>query len=201
MRQTEKVIRFAAPLFVVALLAIDAQAALVRTAPNPESCSACLRASDPVACHAVAVHLAARRQWDSAIAIEEKIHEMQPMNPEVAVALARMYQDSRSNMPRAIALYHAALHASAGYPPALLGLGTIMQHHGEMEIAARYYARGARESPNDPLFRVHLAEVLVKAGREGEAQPILAEIVQKWPGTPEADAARKLIPKTSLAKP
>jgi predicted Zn-dependent protease len=198
---TGKVLRFAIPFLAVGLLANEAQAALVRTAPNPGSCSACLRASDPDACHAVAMRLAAGRQWDQAIDIEEQIHERQPMNAVVAAALADMYQDSRRNLPRAIALYHAALHASPGFPPALLGLGIVMQHHGEMEIAARYYARAARESPDDPNVKVRLAEVLVKTGREGEAQPILAEIVARWPRTPEADAARKLLPKTALARP
>ena len=49
--------------------------------------------------------------------------------------------------------------------------------------------------------QLRLAEVLVKGGRDDEARPILDEIVSRWPGSKEADAARKLMPNTALARP
>ncbi len=168
---------------------------------NVESCSACLRASDLGACHTVALDLAKGHDYARAIAIEEKIQERLPMNADVAASLARMYQLGTKNTARAIALYHAALHASSGYPPALFGLGTIMQEKGEMDIAARYYSRAVSERPNEPLFKVRLAEVFVQSGRDEEARPLLQDVVARWPRSDEAESARKLMSRTALARP
>ncbi len=169
--------------------------------PSPESCAACLRASDLPACHHIAVDLAQSGDFSRAIAIEEQIEDREPANAEVAASLARMYQLGTSNTARAIALYHAAMHAVSGYPPALIGLGSIMQEKGEMDLAARYYGRAVSERPNEPLFKVRLAEVLQQSGRDGEAQPLLQEVVKRWPRSDEAESARKLMAHTSLARP
>jgi predicted Zn-dependent protease len=168
---------------------------------NAESCSACFRASDPLACHQVAVSLAMGRDHARAIAIEERVHAAVPDNAEVAAALAKMYRDGTRNVARAVEMYHMALHLKPGYPPALMGLGTIMQDTGQTEVAARYFQRAARENPSEPLFKIRFAEALVRLGREAEADPILREIVQRWPGTAEAETARTLMPRTALAKP
>ena len=129
------------------------------------------------------------------------MHRAQPKNPEVAAVLARMYQEGRRNLPRAFELYHEALSITPGYPPALLGLGTMMQDSGSLEVAVLYFRRGATERPDEPQFKVRLAEALVKVGRDVEARPILDEIVERWPGSREAEAARRLIPTTALARP
>ena len=169
--------------------------------PTPESCAAAKPESKLMECHKAAVGLASLHEYAQAIAIEERVQERLPMNAEVAASLARMYELGTTNTARAIALYHAALHATSGYPPALLGLGSIMEHKGEMDIAARYYGRAVRENPERPLFKVRLAEVLVQSGRETEAQPLLQEVVKKWPGSDEAASASKLMSRTVLAKP
>jgi tetratricopeptide (TPR) repeat protein len=168
---------------------------------TPESCLACARASDPMACHKTAMSLAAVRDWERAIAVEESVHRALPGNPEVAAVLARMYQDSARNTSRAFELYHEALGAWPGYPPALLGLGTMLEKSGDLNVATAYYERGARERPDEPQFKVRLASVLMQAGREDRARPLLAEIVERWPGSREAESARKMMPSTALAKP
>ena len=168
---------------------------------SPESCLACGRAADPAACHRTALSLALSHDWPRAIAIEEIVHRGRPGDAEVAAVLARMYQEGTRNIPRAVELYHEALAIAPGYPPALLGLGVMMEQSGDMNVAARYFERGARERPDQPQFKVRLAEVLVKVGRDDEARPILDEIVARWPGSKEADAARKLMPNTALARP
>jgi len=168
---------------------------------SPESCMACGRTADWRACHETALSLAMERDWSRAIAIEEGVRRAQPHDAEVAAALARMYQEGTRNLPRAFELYHEALSISPGYPPALLGLGTMMQDSGSLDVAVRYFERGAKERPDEPQFKVRLAEALVKVGREVEARPILDEIVERWPGSREAEAARRLIPTTALARP
>jgi len=175
--------------------------AAASAAANPVSCSACLRASDPGECHRVATDLAARQDFKRAIAIEEQILTLQPRNAEVAASLARMYDEGLHDSPRAIALYHEALHAVSGYPPALLGLGGIMEAKGEMQIAARYYARAVKENPDVALFKIRLADTLMRGGREPEARPLLNEIVARWPGSREADSARQMMSRTALAQP
>src|SRR5882762_10319226 len=145
---------------------------------SPESCLACERAANWRACHQAALTLAMEREWTRAIAVEEAVRRMQPGNAEVAAVLARMYQEGTRNRARAFELYHEALGSSPGYPPALLGLGTMMQDLGSLDVAARYFERGTRERPDEPQFKVRLADVLVKAGREEEARPILSEIVE-----------------------
>ena len=168
---------------------------------SPESCLAASQASDWRGCHETALSLAMERDWSRAIAIEEGVRRSQPRNAEVAAVLARMYQEGTRNLPRAFELYHEALSSSPGYPPALLGLGTMMQDAGSLEVAERYFRRGVRERPDEPQFKVRLADVLVKVGREDEARPLLDEIVERWPGSREAEAARRLIPTTALARP
>ena len=168
---------------------------------SPEACLACGRAADWRACHETALALAMERDWSRAIAIEEGVRRAQPRNAEIAAVLARMYQEGTRNLPRAFELFHEALSISPGYPPALLGLGTMMQDAGSLDVAERYFQRGVRERPDEPQFRVRLAEVLVRVGRDVEARPILDEIVERWPGSREAEAAKRLIPTTALARP
>ncbi|MGH9797029.1 MAG: tetratricopeptide repeat protein [Candidatus Polarisedimenticolia bacterium] len=189
---------------VVVLFPAVAAAAVPAAAVVPAttvSCSACFRASDPLECHQVAVSLAMARDFRQAIAIEEHVRAALPANPEVAAALAKMYRDGTRNVARSVEMYRTALYLRPGYPPALMGLGTIMQDTGQTEVAARYYERAARENPAEPLFKMRLAETLVRLGREADAEPILREIVQRWPGTPEADSAKTLMPRSALAKP
>ena len=169
--------------------------------PNPESCLACADRTEAMACHQVAMELAEARDFERAIPIEERVFVLASQEAQVAAALARMHQLGTKNSVRAIKLYHEALALVPGYPPALLGLGQIMKDKGEMPIAERYFARGMRENPDQPLFRVRLAEVLLQSGRNAEAQPLLEEIVSRWPESGEAESARKLMPRTSLAKP
>ena len=168
---------------------------------SPESCLACVRAADWKACHETALSLAMEHEWPRAIAIEEMVHRAQPMNAEVAAVLARLYQEGTRNTARAFELYHEAMSIAPGYPPAILGLGTMMQDLGSLDVAERYFRRGAQEKPDEPMFKARLAEVLVRSGHEEEARPFLDEIVQRWPGSREAEQARRLMPSTSLARP
>lgn len=165
-----------------------------------ESCMACADSCDLKSCHLIAVELATARDFARAIAIEEMVWARDTANPEVAAALARMYDAGRRDVVNALKLYHEALHASPGYPPALLGLGTLMKERGEMEIAERYFERGARENPAQPLFKVRLAEVLIETGRAEKAQPILEQVVAEWPDSGEAGSARRLMNRTALAR-
>ena len=189
---------------IVAVLALAGAVGAVKAAdraPGVESCLACTRAADLAACHLKAVELAEGHSFDAAITIEERVHAQQPGNAEVAAALAKMYQQGRRDTVRAIALYHAALDASSGFPPALLGLGSIMQEQGKDDIALRYFARGAKERPDLPLFKVRQADALVRLGRGEEAQPILRQVVEAWPQSDEAETARRMMSRTSLARP
>ena len=169
--------------------------------PTPESCLACAESTEAEVCHRIAIEMAAMRDFGRAIAIEERVLALRPGDFEVAAALANMHRIGSRDTVRAIKLYHEALFAAPGYPPALLGLGEIMKDKGELLIAERYFARGARENPGLPLFNVRLAEVLVESGRARQAQPILDEVIARWPGSGEAEAARKLMSRTSLARP
>ena len=193
--------RRATHVLAATILAVLAGTPPIAAPAGPQSCDACFRASDPLECHQVAIALAMGREYGLAIAIEERVHAAAPGDAEVAAALAKMYRDGTRNVARAVEMYHTALHARPGYPPALMGLGTIMQDTGQTDLAVRYYQRAARENPAEPLFKIRLAETLVLAGRESDADPILKEIVQRWPGTPEAESARNLMPRTALAKP
>ncbi len=202
-------------LLVVALLSVaavsittamgpmagPAGAAPSRNLVTPKSCLACARAADWRACHETALKMAMERDWTRAVAIEEAVRRAHPGSAEVAAVLARMYQEGTRNTARAFELYHEALSISPGYPPALLGLGTMMQDAGSLDVATLYFERGVRERPDEPQFKVRLAGVLVKVGRDEEARPILDEIVQRWPGSREAEAAKRLMPTTALARP
>jgi tetratricopeptide (TPR) repeat protein len=169
--------------------------------PSVESCLACTESSDLEACHRLAMQLTERNDHRRAIVIEERIHALRPDNPEVSAALARMHHIGRHDTIRAIALYHAALGTVSGYAPALFGLGNIFEEKGDLIIAERYFSRGAREHPNMAAFKVRLAGVLVASGRDLEAQPVLREILTRWPDSDEAHQARRLMDRTALARP
>jgi TolA-binding protein len=189
-------------MLVRLLVVVLFPAVTIAAAPaSAASCTACFRASEALECHQVAVSLAMAREFKQAIAIEENVRAALPESPEVAAALAKMYRDGTRNVARAVEMYRTALYLRPGYPPALMGLGAIMQDTGQTEVAARYYERVARENPAEPLFKMRLAETLVRLGREADAEPILREIVQRWPGSPEAESAKTLMPRTALAKP
>jgi len=171
------------------------------TGATPEACLLCGAGCDAKQCHAVALDLAGSRDFDRAIAIEERVYARQPQNPEVASALARMYQNGRHDVVRALRFYHEALYAAPGYPPALLGLGEVMQDRGQNDIAERYFARGVKENPEQPLFKVRLAEVMIETGRADSAQALLQEVVTRWPESGEAERAKKMMGHTALARP
>jgi tetratricopeptide (TPR) repeat protein len=168
-----------------------------------DACLACADATvcDPRACHKVAIELAEARDYGRAIAIEEKVRVFDPANPEVAAALAKMLESGPKDVVSAIRLYHEALYVAPGYPPALLGLGNLMKDRGELAVAEKYFERGMRENPAQPLFKVRLAEVLIETGRAERAQPLLEEIVAQWPESGEADRAKTLMTRTALARP
>jgi len=174
----------------------------VHAVATPEGCLApAAEPSDVEACHHVALELAGQRDFDRAIAIESTLFERQPANAEVATALAQMQETGRKDVVQALKMYHEALYASPGYPAALLGLGIHWKGRGESRIAERYFARGAKENPEQPIFQVRLAEVLIDAGQGQEAAPILQAVAERFPGTGEADDARRLMSRTSLARP
>jgi predicted Zn-dependent protease len=112
-----------------------------------------------------------------------------------------MQETGRKDVVQALKMYHEALFASPGYPAALLGLGSHWKGRGETLIAERYFARGAKENPDKPVFQVRLAEVLIDSGRPQEASPILQAVAEHFPGTGEAEDARRLMTRTSLARP
>lgn len=180
--------------------------AAAAVAPSAESCLApqdgtAAATPDVASCHHVALELASARDFDRAIAIETRLFEREPSNPEVSTALARMQETGRKDVVQALRMYHEAMYASPGYPAALLGLGSHWKGRGESLIAERYFARGARENPQQPLFKVRLAEVLIESGRAQEAAPILQSVAEAFPGTGEAEDARRLLGRTALAKP
>ena len=68
-----------------------------------------------------------------------------------------------------------------------------------MSVCGMVPLRSGSNTENNRIVR--LASALVQAGREEQARPILDEIVQRWPDSREAEAARKMMPITALAKP
>lgn len=183
----------------------EACAAPAATLPAPAASEARtgLVAADPQVtdCHRLALDLAATRDYERAIAVESRLFEREPMNAEIATALARMQESGRKDVVQALRMYHEALHAAPGYPDALLGLGSHWKGRGESLIAERYFARGARENPDQPVFQLRLAEVMMEAGRPAEAAPILQDVLARFPRSGEADDARRLLSRTSLARP
>jgi predicted Zn-dependent protease len=191
------------------LLAFGILQGLVFAAPSllsaptaPPTVQACSQSvPDVKACHTLALDLAERQDLNGAIAIESRLFERDPANPEIAATLGRFMMTGRKDVVSSVRLYHEALGAAPGYPPALLGLGTLFKDRGEMAIAERYFTRGMRENPTLPLFRVRLAEVMVETGRAGEAAPLLKDVIASCPTCGEADDARRLLSRTNLARP
>lgn len=201
--------------FVILMVLWSASPAVLSTPTKPhapivpatfEACSAPDVPDAPAApavadCHRVALDLAASRDHDRAIAVLSRLFEREPLNAEVATSLAREQETGRKDVVQALRMYHEALYAAPGYPAALLGLGTHWRGRGESLIAERYFARGARENPDQPVFKVRLAEVMMEGGRPAEAAPILQDVVARWPASGEAEDARRLLSRTNLARP
>jgi tetratricopeptide (TPR) repeat protein len=193
-----------APATPASFEACTAPAAMLEPAGFDAAASASQTTSavpEVAACHRLAIELASSHDYDRAIAVESRQFEREPMNAEIATALAGMQESGRKDVVQALRMYHEALYASPGYPAALLGLGSHWKGRSESLIAERYFARGARENPDQPVFQLRLAEVMMEAGRPAEAAPILQEVLARFPQSGEADDARRLLSRTSLARP
>jgi hypothetical protein len=71
-----------------------------------------------------------------------------------------------------------------GYPPALLGLGTVQLEAGFPDDAHATLEQAAGAAGGSPLFDASLAYACATTGREARAREILARMEQAQPKSP-----------------
>jgi Flp pilus assembly protein TadD len=126
---------------------------------------------------------------DDARELLEQIYDEHPGNPVVLNNLAWLLRDSD---PARALNYAEQAHRLFPDDPALMDtLGTLLLGRDDLERALGLLERAHAAAPGDPGIALNYAEALARAGRNGEARVLLAELSGRtFPGN---DRARTLL--------
>ena len=70
-------------------------------------------------------------------------------------------------------------------------MGHVLMNTGDFDAAIERFQQSIELEPTNARFVLDLAKMLEMLGEFDAAKPIFEKIVEIWPGTQEADAARK----------
>jgi len=117
------------------------------------------------------------------------------MDPEVRAKLNRAHEERvAGNYDAAQQLYHEViplLTDGVEVAEARHGLGSALLFAGMFDEGLEEIKRAHEGNPNDAGICLDLAKTHLMLGMYEAAQPQLAEIVERFPNTPEADEAKK----------
>jgi tetratricopeptide (TPR) repeat protein len=99
--------------------------------------------------------LAARQDWDAAIAVYLEAIEAAPKDPALRNRLGMCYQ-KKGDESSARAAYGEAIHIKKDYAEAWNNIGTIEQADGKYKKATSAYAKAIRLNPNKAVFHKNL---------------------------------------------
>jgi putative PEP-CTERM system TPR-repeat lipoprotein len=121
----------------------------------------------------------------------ESILEKAPKNVLVLNNLAWLYQELGDN--RAVATAERALAAGEDKPEILDTVGWIFIQNNQVNKGLVILQQAAVQAPHIAAIRVHLAEALIKAGRQAEAKKELTRLLKGKKRFAERAEAEKLL--------
>ncbi len=117
-------------------------------------------------------------QPQQAIEIYENLIAVQPDYAPALNNLAYLYWKTGRSLDRALQLAERALKDMPDQPQIYDTLGCIHMDLGAMTTAEGYLTRALRVSPDDPVFRLHLASLRKRQGRLREAKQEIQKVLQ-----------------------
>lgn len=135
------------------------------------------------------VYVASGRYAEAA-EVFESILRVDPTNWRVRNNLAWTYEQLGD--PRALEEARHVLAQKPGHPATLDTAGWILGRRGELDEAIRLLREAAARDSTEPRIRVHLAQVLIERGLEGEAREHLRFVLEKGSGAGLEEAQRML---------
>jgi tetratricopeptide (TPR) repeat protein len=151
-----------------------------------------------------AKHLQAMEAWergdrDEALGLNEQAfildkqslevyREAFPKKPEYAIGLNNIagYYLFNRDFPRALEYAERAVAADPNNYLFLLTMGNIHRDMGERDKALRHYIEVVKIKPQQPLYRIKVARLLMELGRVELAREYLASVFKLVPGNAEA---------------
>jgi tetratricopeptide (TPR) repeat protein len=136
--------------------------------------------------------------WDEAIKVCEKAHQVNPASPAVADHLALLYLDHGGNVNVALSLAETAKQKTPNSPLAADALGWAYYKLGSQQSAITELKQGVQQAPRIPTIRYHLGMAYLAAGQPDLAREALQAALQenpKFPQAADAEAALQKLPK------
>lgn len=153
------------------------------------------RPADRIARNALAGLWARMGQFAAARSAYEALLKDSPKDPDLLNNLANVLLQIKP--ADAVAVAERALAASPGNPKVIDTLGWTLFQVGQNDRALQLLRDARLRSPGEPVIRYHLAAVLAKSGRTGEAREELQAALARAPrfeGFEQAQALLKSLP-------
>jgi len=128
---------------------------------------------------------------EKAVYYYEKIIVKAPNNTLVLNNLAWLYQELGDK--RAVATAEKALAGAESRPEVADTAGWVLIQNNQVNRGLVILQQAAVQAPHIPAIRVHLAEALIKAGREDEAKKELTRLLKEKKRFAEREEAEKLL--------
>jgi Flp pilus assembly protein TadD len=109
----------------------------------------------------------------------ERALSLEPHNPQALLELARIDAQHASSWPRAEDLYREYVAAQPEDAEAELGLGRLLLWEGKTASGVEVLSKGPLQKLMTPQDRKDYAFALVRAGRTGEAEPLLRALAHR----------------------
>jgi putative PEP-CTERM system TPR-repeat lipoprotein len=133
----------------------------------------------------------ARGQLDKATVEYERLLKDNPGNAIVLNNLAWVYQEKKD--PRAIEMAERAHEAEPDSGAITDTLGWLLVQQGQLKRGLELLRQAAKQAPNIPDIRYHLAVALAKSGANEEARKTLTELVNSGEKFKDMTRAKQLL--------
>ena len=100
---------------------------------------------------------------------------------------------SQKDDPRAVEYAKRSFEILGNRPEILDTYGWVLVKNGQIEKGVQLLQEALVGLPDHPEISYHTAYAFVKAGRNQEARPVIANLLNKHPSSPFAAKARELL--------
>ncbi|HEX4883608.1 MAG TPA: tetratricopeptide repeat protein [Casimicrobiaceae bacterium] len=150
---------------------------------------------DPSVLKQLAFHYADGKRWRDALALMDRVAELQPADAEVLFNRAYLRQQLNDH-PGAIAAFEAALARSPDHDRALYGLALSLIALRRLDEAVAPLERNTRLQPMSPYGWYQLGRVQFDRGKPDKTEAIIAKL-----NTFEPKVAAQLARETGFPPP
>ena len=122
------------------------------------------------------------------------------LTPDDVLALNDLaWLKRKDDVNGAIELAERAFNLAPEQPQVLDTLGMLLAESGNLSAGYEHVARAADLAPNDPDIQLNWGRLLLQMERQQESHAVLSELVSRFPESPQATSARRLIDGSTKA--